>query len=150
MYFSFGNSHDNTCELMFHCDFDCISLVITDVEHLFIHLRFLSFWRNACVCVLLTQSCSIFCDPKDCSPPNSLVHGILQAKILEWATMTFSKGSSQPRDQTQVLCFSAAALLSELPWKPIQLLSPFLINYFFLLSFINFLYIVDINLLLRV
>ena len=40
------------------------------------------------------------CDPKDCSPPSSSVHGILQARILEWVTISFSRGSSQPRDWT--------------------------------------------------
>ena len=48
------------------------------------------------------QSCLTFCDPMDCSPPDSSVHGILQAKILEWAAISFSRGSSQPRDRTQV------------------------------------------------
>ena len=38
----------------------------------------------------------------ECSPPGSSVHGILQARILEWVAISFSKGSSQPRDQTQV------------------------------------------------
>ena len=42
------------------------------------------------------------CDPMDCSPPGSSVHGILQARILEWAAILFSRGSSQPRDQTWV------------------------------------------------
>ena len=42
------------------------------------------------------------CDPRDCSPPGSFVHGILQARILEWVAISFSRGSSQPRDQTQV------------------------------------------------
>ena len=40
----------------------------------------------------------------DCSPPGSSVHGILQARILEWVAISFSKGSSRPRDQTQVSC----------------------------------------------
>jgi len=38
----------------------------------------------------------------DCSPPGFSVHGILQARILEWVAIPFSRGSSQPRDQTQV------------------------------------------------
>ena len=38
----------------------------------------------------------------DCSPPSSSVHGILQARILEWVAISFSRGSSQPRDRTQV------------------------------------------------
>ena len=40
--------------------------------------------------------------PVDCSPPSSSVHGILQARILEWVAISFSRGSSRPRDQTQV------------------------------------------------
>ena len=42
------------------------------------------------VCVLVTQSCPTLCDPLDCSPPGSSVHGILQARILEWVTIFFS------------------------------------------------------------
>ena len=48
------------------------------------------------------QSCLTLCDPMDCSPPGSSVHGILQARILEWVAISFSRGSSQARDQTQV------------------------------------------------
>ena len=48
------------------------------------------------------QSCPTLRDSMDCSPPDPSVHGILQAKILEWATISFSRGSSQPRDQTHV------------------------------------------------
>ena len=44
------------------------------------------------MCVLVTQSCLILCDPRDCSPPGSLVHGIFQARILEWVSLPFSKG----------------------------------------------------------
>ena len=55
--------------------------------------------------VLVTQSCSIFCDPMGCSPPSSSVHGIFQA-ILEWAAIPFSWGSSQPRDWTWVSCIA--------------------------------------------
>ena len=42
------------------------------------------------------------CDPVDCSPPGSSVHGILQARILEWVAISFSRGSSPPRDRAQV------------------------------------------------
>ena len=48
--------------------------------------------------VLVTQLCPTLCDPLDCSPSVSSVHGILQAKILEWVAIPFSRGSSQPRD----------------------------------------------------
>ena len=48
------------------------------------------------------QSCPTLCYPMDCSPPGPSVHGILQARTLEWAAMPFSRGSSQPRNQTRV------------------------------------------------
>ena len=50
----------------------------------------------------VAQSCPTFCDPMDCSPPGSSVHRILQARILAWVAIPFSRGSSQPRDWTQV------------------------------------------------
>ena len=50
-------------------------------------------------------SCLTLCDPMDYSPPASSVHGILQARIMEWAAVPFS-GSSRPRDQTQVSLFA--------------------------------------------
>ena len=53
-----------------------------------------------------TQSCLSLCDPMDYSPPGSFVHGILQARILERVAMPSSKGSSQPRDRTQVSCIA--------------------------------------------
>ena len=46
------------------------------------------------VCVLVAQSCPTLCDPMDCSPPGSSVHEILQARILEWVAIPFSRGSS--------------------------------------------------------
>ena len=48
------------------------------------------------------QSCSTLCDPIDGSLPGSSVHGILQARILKWVAISFSRGSSRPRDETQV------------------------------------------------
>ena len=59
---------------------------------------------------LLTQSCLILCNPMDCSPPDSSVHGILQARILEWVTYPFSRGSFQPRNQTGVSCLAGRFL----------------------------------------
>ena len=55
-----------------------------------------------CVCLLSCFSCVWLCDPTECSPPGSSTFGILQARILEWVAMPSSKGSSQPRDRTQV------------------------------------------------
>ena len=53
--------------------------------------------KNSKLCVLRTkslQSCPALCDPMDCSPPGSSVHGILQARILEWVAVPFSRASS--------------------------------------------------------
>ena len=52
--------------------------------------------------VLVTQSCPTLCNPMDCSPPGSPVHGIFQGRTLEWIAISYSRGSSQPRDQTWV------------------------------------------------
>ena len=54
------------------------------------------------VLCLVAQLCLALHDPMDCSPPDSSVHGILQTRILEWVAISSSRGSSQPRDQTQV------------------------------------------------
>ena len=56
--------------------------------------------------VKVSQSCLTLCDAMDCSPPGSSVYGILQARILEWVVISFSRGSSQPRDRTQVSCIA--------------------------------------------
>ena len=50
------------------------------------------------------QSCPTLCDPVDCSLLGFSLHGVLQARILEWVAMFFSRGASQPRDGTQVSC----------------------------------------------
>ena len=55
-----------------------------------------------CVKVLVAQSCLTLCDPVDCSPPGSSVHGILQARMLEWVAIPFSRASYRPRDQILV------------------------------------------------
>ena len=58
------------------------------------------------VTVLVAQSCPSLSDPMDCSPLDSSVHGISLARILEWVAMPSSRGSSRPRDQTQVSCIT--------------------------------------------
>ena len=54
--------------------------------------------------MLVAQLCPTLCDPMDCSPPGSSVHGILQARILEWVAISSSRESSQPRDWIWVSC----------------------------------------------
>ena len=51
---------------------------------------------------LVAQSCLTLCSPVDCRPPGSSIHGISQARILEWVAMPSSRVSSRPRDGTQV------------------------------------------------
>ena len=71
------------------------------INHVAIHLKLTEHCKSAML-VLVTQSCPTLCDPLDYSPPGSSVYGILQARILEWDASPFSRGSSQPRDQTWV------------------------------------------------
>ena len=66
--------------------------------HIYLHV-----FRYVCVCVvvvvvLVTQSCPTLCNPVDWSPPGFSVPGISQARILEWVAISFSRGSSWPRD----------------------------------------------------
>ena len=82
-------------------------------------------------CVEVLQSCPTLCDPMDYNPPDSSVHGILQARILEWIALSFSRGSSQARDQTHIACVSPASagrfLTTEPPGKPDGMLTPMLL-----------------------
>ena len=61
---------------------------------------------SCAVLSLVIQSCPTLCDPMNCSLLGSSVCGILQARILEWVSVPFSRGSSQPRDRTQVSCIA--------------------------------------------
>ena len=63
-----------------------------------------------CVHAKSLELCPTLCDPVDCSPLGSSVHGIFQARILEWAAMLSSRGSSQPKDQTWVSCIGRLVL----------------------------------------
>ena len=71
------------------------------------------------VCVrLVDQSCLILCNPVDCSPPGSSLHGILQARILEWVAIPFSRGSSWRRGQTCASCIGRQILSHWANGKP--------------------------------
>ena len=65
--------------------------------------------NESVVCVKVSQSCRTLCNAMDYSLPGSSVHGILQARILEWIAILSYRGSSQPRDQTYVSCVSCIA-----------------------------------------
>ena len=90
--------HFRTAPLWTHCLWD-------------IHSGHLVHWldvntRNpptlCAVLCLIAQACTTLCNPVDCSPPGSSVHGILQSRITEWVAMASSRVSSQPRDQIKV------------------------------------------------
>ena len=83
---------------------------IQEGETLYIHFL---------LCVKLIQSCPTFCNPMDYSLPGSSVHGILQARVLEWVAMPSSRGSSWPRDWTHFsyLLHSQAGSLPLMPPK---------------------------------
>ena len=64
----------------------------------------LTVWRLSCsaCCCSVTKLCLTLCDPMDNSPPGSSVHGIFQARVLEWFAISLFRGSSQPTDQTWI------------------------------------------------
>ena len=71
--------------------------------------------HSGAVLCLVAQLYLTLCNPMDSSPPGSSVHGILQAKMLEWVAIPSSRGSSQPRDQTQVSRIAGGFFTSDLP-----------------------------------
>ena len=92
--------------------------------------------------VLVAQSSPTLCDPMDCSLPGSSVHGISQARILEWVAMPFSRGSSQCRDGTQVSCiagrfFTVWVTREGLSFSPYLAFSQYLAHSLLLRSSIN-------------
>ena len=74
--------------------------------------------------VLVAQLCLTLYNPMDCSLPGSSVHAILQARILEWVAIPFSRASSQPGVKPSFPTLQADTLLSEPPWKPLQFNKP--------------------------
>ena len=67
-----------------------------------------------CACMLIAQ----LCNPMDYGLPGSAVQGILQARILEWVAISYSRGSSLPRDQTHICCIAGRFFTTEPPGKP--------------------------------
>ena len=80
--------------------------------HLFMHIC--SFVTVLVLC-LCAQSCLTLCNPMDYSPPGSSVRGILQTGILQWVAISFSRRSSQPRDQTCISCIAGRFCITETP-----------------------------------
>ena len=79
-----------------------------------------------CTCAKLLQSCLTLCDPMDCSPPGSSVHGILQARTLEWVAMPSFRGSSRPRNGSlSLLHWQAGSLPLASLGKPQIMVHPY-------------------------
>ena len=70
-------------------------VTLTYLKHSIVHM-------SACVHAKSLQSCPALCSPMNCCPSGSSVHGILQARMLEWVAIPFSRGSSRPRDSSHV------------------------------------------------
>ena len=83
-----------------------------------IYLNFFTTSKDVCVCVLAAQSCPTLCDPMDCSLPGTSVHGFLQARILEWVAISFSRGSSRPGIKPR----SPALHVDSLLWRKLAFL----------------------------
>ena len=101
--------YSNSCPLSWWC------------HSLFLKQYIYSCPKNNHISCLHAQQCTTFYDPIDCSPPGSSVHGIFQARLLEWVAISFSREPSQPRDQTYVPASPALKgrfLTSEPPGKP--------------------------------
>ena len=81
--------------------------------------------------MLSLQSYPALCHPMGCSPPGSSVHGILQARILEWIAIPFSRGSSQSRDWTRVFCIAGRFFTTEPLGKPLSQLQVHIYFLFF-------------------
>ena len=70
---------------------------------------------HCCSYCLVTKSCPTLYNPMDCSPPDSFVHGIFQARILEWVAISFSREPSWPRDWPHISHFAGKFFPTELP-----------------------------------
>ena len=83
----------------------------------------LRFWCRSCTdaigssCCSVAKSSPILCDPMDCNLPDSSVHRISQERILNWLAISFSRGSSRPRDWTHVFCIGRHILYHWVTWE---------------------------------
>ena len=78
------------------------------------------------------QSCPTICDPMNCGPPGSSLHGISQARILEWVTLPFSRGLLQPRDWTSVSWVSCNGRQILYHWTTVSGLGKNICNYIYI------------------
>ena len=93
--------------------------VFCSLLHFFILLLIHLPWKWK----LVTQLCLTLCDPMDCSPPASYVHGISQVRILEWVAISFSRGFSRPRNLTESPPLAGRFFTTEPQRKPQSIIS---------------------------
>ena len=98
-----------------------------------------------CCCYLATKSCLTLCDPMDCSPPGSSVHGILQAGILEWVAIPLSRVSSRPRDRTHVSYLAGRFFTTKPPGRHPTMLYLKVFFFFFHLCIFNSISILSVK-----
>ena len=79
------------------------------------------FLSSFCVCLLVTRSCPTLCDPMDCTQPGSSVHGILQARILEWVAISSSRDLPNPGIEPRSPVLQVNSLPSEPPGKSFRI-----------------------------
>ena len=97
----------------------CILQYIQILNHSTVPLRTNAMLYISC---LVAKSSLTLCNPMDYSPLGSSVHGISQARMLEWVAISFSRGSSQPRDWTHISRIAGGFFVTEPPGKPSFLL----------------------------
>ena len=100
----------NKLKILSNSEIENIFWIFEKIKNTFVYLRNIQHALSSialefqdvhlCPHAKSLQSCPIMCDPMDCSPPGSSVHGILQARILAWVTVPSSRGFSWPRNQT--------------------------------------------------
>ena len=92
------------------CRFVVYSLYYVEGHSLYAHFLESCFFFNCkwvpVVLMLVTQLCTTLCDPMNCSPPGSSIHGIFQARILEWVAISFCRGVFPNREQAHISCIS--------------------------------------------
>ena len=89
---------NNVCETL------SARMLIKEREYLGVAWRITCSCGIVCLCAKSLQLCPTLWDPMDCSPPGSSVRGVLQARILKWVAIPFSRGSSWSRDWTCISC----------------------------------------------